>query len=130
MPQLWGDKLYLLRPMINQFPHCDARILHAPGECQFCDKHPEWQELRKIWQIAFTGHDYMVTSPQNVITTRAAVLPCPADHIRGENHSKWAGNRAFPGAAPKNPHVCGLTGFGLGMEDTCERCGQTTPKHL
>ena len=41
---------------IAQFPHCDQRILHAPGECEHCDGHAEWQELRKAWGIAFTGH--------------------------------------------------------------------------
>lgn len=41
---------------IAQFPHCDSRILHAPGECEFCDRRSEWQELREAWGIAFTGH--------------------------------------------------------------------------
>jgi len=41
---------------ITQFPHCDQRILHAPGECEFCDRHPGWQQLRQAWGIAFTGH--------------------------------------------------------------------------
>lgn len=39
-----------------RFPHCDQRILHSPGECEFCDMNPEWQQLRKAWGIAFTGH--------------------------------------------------------------------------
>jgi hypothetical protein len=41
---------------IAQFPHCDQRVLHAPGECEYCDRHPDWQALRKAWGIAFTGH--------------------------------------------------------------------------
>ncbi len=41
---------------IDTFPHCDQRILHAPGECEYCDGHPEWQALRQSWGIAFTGH--------------------------------------------------------------------------
>lgn len=40
---------------MTRFPHCDSRILHAPGECEYCDEVPEWQELRKAWGIAFTG---------------------------------------------------------------------------
>lgn len=40
---------------IKQFPHCDSRVLHAPGKCEFCDKHPDWQDLRLAWGIAFTG---------------------------------------------------------------------------
>jgi hypothetical protein len=38
-----------------QFPHCNMETLHAPGECQFCDKHPDWQQLRQHWGINFTG---------------------------------------------------------------------------
>ncbi|MEU7174649.1 MULTISPECIES: hypothetical protein [Micromonospora] len=37
-------------------PHCDQAVLHAPGECTYCDAHPDWQELRQLWGIAFTGH--------------------------------------------------------------------------
>lgn len=39
-----------------RFPHCDSRILHRAGECEYCDAHPEWQALRVAWGIAFTGH--------------------------------------------------------------------------
>ena len=39
-----------------QFPHCDQRILHAPGECEYCDRHADWQALRDAWGIAFTGY--------------------------------------------------------------------------
>ncbi len=70
---------------ISQFPHCDQRILHAPGECQYCDMNPEWQDLRRAWGIAFTGYEPEGTE-----------LPCPADHARGENHKKWHGNVARP----------------------------------
>jgi len=66
-----------------QFPHCDPRILHAPGECKFCDMHPEWQHLRQVWKIAFTG-----------FTPDAGELPCPADNARGDKHSLWPNNRA------------------------------------
>jgi hypothetical protein len=41
---------------IGQFPHCDQRVLHAPGECEYCDQRPDWQALREAWGIAFTGH--------------------------------------------------------------------------
>lgn len=68
-----------------QFPHCDHRILHAPGECSYCDLHKDWQDLRIYWGIAFTGW----TPDENE-------LPCPADHARGETHAKWPGNKAHP----------------------------------
>jgi hypothetical protein len=77
--------------MIPQFPHCDSRVLHAPGECDYCDMHPEWQELREAWNIAFTGHDpeprYEGDNP----------LPCPADYARPpgspSDHRRWGGNK-------------------------------------
>lgn len=68
-------------------PHCDQRILHAPGKCQFCDRHPEWQELRVMWSIAFTGQAPVVGG-----------LPCPADNARPKDspgdHRRWVGNQA------------------------------------
>jgi hypothetical protein len=49
---------------LGQFPHCDQRILHGPVDgCEFCDAHPEWQELRRAWGIAFTGHAPRATLP-------------------------------------------------------------------
>jgi hypothetical protein len=68
-----------------QFPHCDPRILHAPGECEFCDMHREWQILRQYWGIAFTGYE-----------PEGGELPCPADYTRGDAHKLWHGNRAKP----------------------------------
>lgn len=71
--------------MLPQFPHCDQRILHAPGECQYCDKHPMWQQLRISWGIAFTNYE-----PEN------DELPCPANYARGETCNIWGGNKAKP----------------------------------
>ena len=67
------------------FPHCDARILHAPGECKYCDMKPDWQMLRQSWSIAFTGY-----------TPEGKELPCPADYARGDAHKNWIGNVARP----------------------------------
>ena len=72
-----------------RYPHCDQRVLHAPGECEYCDMNPEWQELRKVWSIAFSGH-----SPKPGETA------CPADlavmfQERGD-YNQWGGNRARP----------------------------------
>lgn len=74
-----------IKSIIRQFPHCDQRILHAPGECEYCDKHSDWQALRVSWGIAFTGW-----------TPEGNELPCPADHSRGDIHKKWYGNTAHP----------------------------------
>lgn len=67
-------------------PHCDSRILHAPGECQYCDKYPDDQALRIRLRIAFTGH-----SP------REDERACPADVARTPDHyNAWPGNRPAP----------------------------------
>jgi hypothetical protein len=70
-------------------PHCDARILHHPGECWACDLYPDRQELRRMWGIAFTGHK-----------PTADQLPCPADHARPpgtpSDHRLWGPNQAAP----------------------------------
>lgn len=72
-------------------PHCDQRILHAPGECKYCDEFGDWQHYRQAFGIAFTGH------PDPKLT------PCPADDARPpgspSDHTRWAGNR--PAFAPE-----------------------------
>jgi hypothetical protein len=79
-----------------QFPHCDPRILHAPSECEFCDLHPEWQYLRQIWGIAFTGWE-----------PEYKELPDPATHARGyQNANAWSGNKAKP--VVKHNHLGGF----------------------
>lgn len=68
------------------YPHCEARVLHAPGECEFCDLHPDWQELRETWSINFTGH------------YDADKILCPAEQARNlSNINGWGGNTARPG---------------------------------
>ncbi len=75
----------LVTPYIGQFPHCDQRVLHAPGECVYCDSHGLWQALRIAWGIAFTGYEPDGTE-----------LPDPATHARGDSVNKWRGNVAQP----------------------------------
>ena len=70
---------------IEQYPHCDSRVLHAPGECEYCDGHPDWQALRVRWGIAFTGYEPVDDE-----------LPCPAWYARGEKSQMWSGNVARP----------------------------------
>jgi hypothetical protein len=76
------------------FPHCDDLILHAPGECEFCDMYPERQQERIVKGVNFTGHN-------------TANYPCPSIARRGgPMHSArrdlWHGNRAHP-YEPKLP---------------------------
>lgn len=69
-------------PKRAAMPHCDARVLHRPGVCRFCDEYSDWQELREVWGINFTGE----RDPDK--------LPCPAEMRRDlENIERWPGNR-------------------------------------
>lgn len=66
-----------------QFPHCDMGVLHAPGRCEYCDRHPKWQKLRVAWNVNFTGE-----SDPNKTT-------CPATQRRPvASIEAWPGNRA------------------------------------
>jgi hypothetical protein len=74
------------------FPHCDQRVLHAPGECEYCDRSPEWQQLRVDWGIAFTGHPPV-----------GEQISCPSDFRRGLRQAEvWPGNRpsGYPEVGP------------------------------
>lgn len=37
-------------------PHCDSDVLHAPGECVYCDDYPDMQMERAKTGVNFTGH--------------------------------------------------------------------------
>lgn len=63
-------------------PHCDSKVLHAPGECSVCDDFPYAQKLRVMWNINFTGHSDLEK------------LPCPAEVVRGTDCQRWPGNQA------------------------------------
>lgn len=70
-------------------PHCDQRVLHAPGDCQYCDEYPDWQAAREAWGINFTGK------------REEGKLPCPSEGARSlETTERWAGNRPAPVAQP------------------------------
>lgn len=108
------------RLAVGQFPHCDQRILHAPGECKYCDWAPEWQALRQAWGVAFTGSEQslrLLANPEVQPCTRPyphlcevetagpcngwprtwPTVPCPADAARpptaDNDHRRWGGNR-------------------------------------
>lgn len=68
-------------------PHCDPTILHAPRSCPYCDMFPEWQNLRKLWQINFTNQ-YDIDKAL-----------CPSVYFRNPaDRDAWPGNR--PGGYP------------------------------
>lgn len=90
---------------IKQFPHCDPKVLHDQKDnCKYCNMHPDWQELRKQWGIAFTGHSddlvrYTDWEGNEVVKT---LIPCPSEWERSLNTiNKWAGNRPFTPEAEK-----------------------------
>jgi hypothetical protein len=66
-------------------PHCDSAILHAPGECTYCDQYPDWQLIRDRWLINFTGH------------MADGRTPCPSVWFRDPLvRDLWGGNVAKP----------------------------------
>ena len=63
--------------------HCDNRVLHSPGYCEYCDRHPDEQEYRKLNNIAFTDEEDIGDK-----------YPCPARQVRTkESLDSWAGNQ-------------------------------------
>lgn len=70
------------------FPHCDAQVLHTPGNCEHCDKFPGAQYARKHMRVAYTD-----TPPE--IVEAEGLMACPAITRRGEESiNSWFGNRA------------------------------------
>ncbi len=66
-------------------PHCDYRVLHAPGDCAFCDNYPAYQDYRIITGIKFTGQQVTVGDDWST--------PCPSDFHRGTGGAHvWPGN--------------------------------------
>ena len=98
MSTAWEESLkpYPDLPLINA--HCDNRVLHAPGDCEYCDRHPEVQAYRIENGICFTGH----TGPEMRALFDHERLgyqwkTCPADKARppgsSSDHRRWGGNK-------------------------------------
>jgi hypothetical protein len=78
-------------------PHCDQSVLHAPGECRYCDAHPDWQAYRKVAGIAFTGREPAALYPGGPLEA-----PCPSDLRRGRGQAHtWGGNRPTHVSVPQ-----------------------------
>lgn len=72
------------------YPHCDPRVLHSPGTCEFCDEHPDWQAERVRKKIDFTNDKVDEADASRE-------YPCPSFLYRDrETIEKWWGNRAHP----------------------------------
>lgn len=69
----------------SSMPHCDDLVLHAPRQCEYCDRHQSWQVARIRLGIAFTG---------NAWNEKGTTLrPCPATLLRSvETIERWYGN--------------------------------------
>jgi hypothetical protein len=84
------------------FPHCDESVLHARGECEYCDEYPDWQSLRISWGIAFTGHE-----------PSFGQMPCPSDFLRGTGQAHtWGGNRPTNVDAPQEQSAASKVMYG------------------
>lgn len=74
------------------YPHCDDRVLHAPGVCSFCDLYPEEQAARIANGVNFTGE----SDPNK--------KQCPAEQRRSlDTINRWGGNRAASDADTTSP---------------------------
>lgn len=84
----WEESLEGYEDLILVNAHCDQRILHFVGLCQWCDMYPEAQAKRVELGVNFTScHD-------------PDLLPCPADRARDTvGMMTWGGNQ------PKGPGV-------------------------
>lgn len=68
--------------ILGTLPHCDGRVLHPPKVCKFCDEHPDWQALRVLYRINFTGEE------------DPGKTPCPSLRDRPlETVHAWPGNQ-------------------------------------
>jgi hypothetical protein len=76
------------------YPHCDSLVLHAPTECRYCDRHPDWQHDREARGINFTGHNDPGKQPDPATVRRTqAVLEHSGEFANGyEVLSRWPGN--------------------------------------
>ena len=79
------------------YPHCDPRVLHGPGECEYCDLHSDWQAERAENKVLFTD------DPRNAVLINAFLasgrlvgefIPCPGMLARGDAIKIWGGNQA------------------------------------
>jgi hypothetical protein len=103
--------------------HCDPAVLHAPGECEFCDKYgTDWQAYRQMAGINFTGHH------------DDGKALCPSEYRRSvQTINRWPGNRAskLDGTSQWQPGdpcgVCGSTNTWWDPADggSCGACGAT-----
>ena len=85
MIEKYGDKEITEKELYDwlgdqRFPHCDARILHLPEECDYCKDATLLQEEREQLDVSNSGH-------QN------RGWPCPVEKVRSlKTAHQWHGN--------------------------------------
>lgn len=86
------------RPLNQQYPHCDWRVLHSPGACQYCDMHPDWQQDRTDAWMLFTDDSRNAEIIERFLATghTSGIRPCPAMLARGDRCQVWGGNVPKP----------------------------------
>lgn len=73
--------------LVDQFPHCDAYVLHPPGTCEYCDSPScaPLHEYRRVHGVNHTG------------VWDLSKAPCPAEVRRPKAKiDRWPGNQAKP----------------------------------
>lgn len=78
-----------------EFPHCNPEVLHAPGECYYCDCYPKRQAARSESGPPFTPNEV------NGWSGNVAVKP-------GQIHEHM-GARFMVGGGPSRSHVAKLS---------------------
>ena len=82
------------------YPHCDWRVLHSPGTCQYCDMHPDWQAERMSAGVLFTDDARNSVLIEEILAKGVChindVRPCPAQLARGDRCQIWGGNKPRP----------------------------------
>lgn len=89
------------RPLENvTYPHCDWRVLHAPGECTICDEYAApWQQERIAANVLFTSDPRNAALIDHYLLTgkiEGDLRPCPAQLARGASCQYWGGNTPKP----------------------------------
>jgi hypothetical protein len=65
-------------------------VLHKPGDCAYCDKHPDIQADRIAAHVRFTGEQ-----------EPADWRPCPSEVERpADLIHRWPGNRPYRDGVP------------------------------
>ena len=67
-------------------PHCNAQVLHAPGECVYCDREPVAQQARIDSGTPFTpneanGWSGNVAAPAGKPHTHMGTTSVPDDYL-------------------------------------------------